>query len=106
MYDSVPQFLPSLLTPLLRSFPSMLWMFPREPAVAAESAGSPGDGSSTAAPVWDETFIETPSASIGVGNTGELLELLDSTLLRDLQPQVEGLVSTSMSDPGVKASVV
>ena len=29
MYDYIPQFLPSLIVPAIRSFPSIAWMFPR-----------------------------------------------------------------------------
>jgi lysophospholipase-3 len=91
MYDFVPQMLPSLLTPVLRTLPSMLWMFPREPANSDRT-------------VWSSlpSFIQTPNANISTDNTEKLLSMLDATMLSKLQPFVNTIVANSMDDPGVK----
>mmetsp|Transcript_99256 Transcript_99256/g.155194 ORF Transcript_99256/g.155194 Transcript_99256/m.155194 type:complete len:413 (+) Transcript_99256:33-1271(+) len=91
MYDFVPQVLPSLLTPVLRTLPSMLWMFPREPANSDRI-------------VWSSLppFIQTPNANISTDNTEKLLSMLDATMLSKLQPFVNTIVANSMDDPGVK----
>lgn len=86
-YDYVPQFLPSLVVPLLRSWPSMLWMWP---------------SSYSYADVWKDTvFIETPTRNYTVKELRSLLDEINATSLSDLMPSVDSETGSSGSAPGV-----
>jgi len=88
MYDWIPQFLPELLVPSIRTFPSIAWMFPR----AHEDAN-----------VWGEnfTFVSTPSHNYSLGGLRSLVDALNATVISHSWDAVEQRTARSASDPGV-----
>lgn len=80
VFPYVPQRLPALVSPAVRTFPSILWMFPSE------------DGGGGGAPVWgNHTFIRTPSANYSIGNLDVLLRDMNATVLEPVFSEVSDL---------------
>jgi len=90
-YDYVPQFLPSLVVPLIRTFPSIIWMWPR---ISAEGKN-----------VWsdDINFVVTPSKNYSLTSLKELTEdVTGATILYDMWDEIANRTKRSASDPFVK----
>ena len=89
-YDYVPQFLPSLVVPLIRTFPSIIWMWPR---ISAEGKN-----------VWsNEQFVVTPSKNYSLTSLKELTEdVTGATILYAMWDEIANRTKRSASDPFVK----
>jgi len=90
-YDYVPQFLPSLVVPLIRTFPSIIWMWPR---VSAEGED-----------VWSDDihFVETPSKNYSLTSLKELTQdVSGASILYDMWDEIANRTARSASDPHVK----
>ena len=89
-YDYVPQFLPSLVVPLIRTFPSIIWMWPR---ISAEGKN-----------VWsNEKFVVTPSKNYSLTSLKELTEdVTGATILYAMWDEIANRTKRSASDPFVK----
>lgn len=88
MYDFVPQFLPKLVVPAIRTFPSITWMFPR---VAADGTD-----------VWGkQNFIETPNYNYTQSNLRELIQNVKATVLDSQWEKMIKRTHLATADPGV-----
>jgi len=90
-YDYVPQFLPSLVVPLVRTFPSITWMWPR--------IGANGED------VWTNNinFVETPSKNYSLTSLKELTgDIPGASILFDTWDMMTNRTARSASDPHVK----
>jgi lysophospholipase-3 len=95
MYDWVPQFLPELVVPLIRTFPSILWMWPRildGVDVWAKDEHSSGE---------DRVFVSTPTQAYSLRNLTLLAKAVNATLLEEVWNYVNTRTQSAASDPGV-----
>ena len=90
-YDYVPQFLPALVTPLVRTFVSIVWMWPRRD----ENGVNPwGD---------DTIFVQTPSRNYTLSSLKNLSkDIPGASILSNKWDEVEDRTRYSTADPGVK----
>ena len=89
MYDWIPQFVPELLVPAVRTFPSMLWLIPR----AADGAD-----------VWggaNFTFVATPTRNYTLGALRPLIGALNASVLEGSWEAVARRTGPSARDPGI-----
>ena len=87
-YDNVPQFLPKLMVPAIRSFPSIAWMFP---LVAADGTD-----------VWgDEKFVVTPTRSFSLSNIADLIADTNSTVIAATWEAMKTFTAKATQDAGV-----
>lgn len=89
-YDNVPQFLPQLIVPLVRSFPSIAWMWPR---VSAKGVN-----------VWsDINFIETPDKNYSLTSLKQLAgDVKGASILFNMMDMIAKRTLHATSDPNVK----
>lgn len=89
-YDFVPSFLPAIVVPALRTFPSMLWM-------------SPLSSIQGAADVWnDHVLVQTPEANYTSANLDQLFAAMNSTIMQAALPGLERATNMTADAPGVK----
>lgn len=91
MYDWVPQFLPKLIVPAIRSFPSIAWMFPRV-------YGGPGGN------VWggdDPVFVSTPTHNYSMSTLGDLARAVNATVIYDQWDRIREATKRAADDPDV-----
>ena len=81
MYDYIPQFLPSLIVPAIRSFPSIAWMFPR--VYGGYNARGGAHGPAPNRGTEDPIFISTPTHNYTLSTLGDLAKAVNATVIID-----------------------
>ena len=88
-YDYVPQFLPKLIVPVIRTVPSIAWMFPR---VADDSKN-----------IWGSTdFVVTPTRGYNVTNLGDLITATNSSVIAAVWNDMQAFTNVATKDASVK----
>jgi len=82
-YDFVPQFLPRLAVPAIRTWPSMIWMIPH-----TDSWGN-------------RSFVTTPETTYGVADSRRFVKDIDSPVLAAAFDDVATVIKTTPNSPGV-----
>ena len=88
-YDWIPQFLPNMVVPLIRTFVSILWMWPK---VGKQD-------------VWgnETVFVQTPLKNYTLKNLDELThDIPNASILFDKWDEVQNATAHSADDPHVK----
>ena len=94
VFPYVPQQLPALVSPAIRTFPSILWMFPSD------------DGKGPT-PIWgDSTFITTPTTNYSMSNLRALLHDMNASILLQVYDQVMDIGRRSLDSPGPSVPVL
>ena len=89
MYDYVPQFLPQLVVPVIRTCPSIIWMFPSN-LNGLRVWGGP-----------DNVFVRTPSTNYTMDRFQDLLKAVNATVLDAQWERMNARIAKSADDPGV-----
>eukprot|EP00939_MAST-03C_sp_MAST-3C-sp1_P003896 g3896.t1 len=87
-YDDVPQVLPRLAVPAIRTWPSVIWMLPRSYGVA----NSPWKGL---------TLVKTPTATYGEDDAQQMIDDIGSEVLSNVFEDVHHATNASAKSPGV-----
>lgn len=88
VFPYVPQQLPALVAPAVRTFPSILWMFPSQ-------------GTSEQHKIWgNTTFLETNDKNYTYKDIPQLLKDLNSTLLSSMLLKMESVRESGFKQPG------
>jgi len=89
-YDFVPAFLPAIVVPALRTFPSMLWMSPLSSIQGAASVFK------------DQVLVQTPEANYTSADLGQLFAAMNSTVMQAALPGLQMATNMTADAPGVK----
>ena len=104
MYDYIPQFLPSLIVPAIRSFPSIAWMFPR--VYSGYNAWGGAHGPAPNRGTEDPIFISTPTHNYTLSTLGDLAKAVNATVIIDQWDRIMEATARSTDDPGVQVLCV
>ena len=87
-YDFVPSFLPAIVVPALRTFPSMVWMSPLLSVTQASS-------------VWrDKLLVQTPTANYTAADYRQLFSAMNASILVDSLDSIATTTAMTANPPG------
>lgn len=87
VYPHIPQQLPAIVAPAIRTFPCILWMFPSDDAQKS---------------VWNnDVFYETDAKNYTYSDMQEIIHDLNATVLMKEWDQVEKVRYSGLKAPGV-----
>jgi pimeloyl-ACP methyl ester carboxylesterase len=101
-YDYVPQFLPQLVVPLVRTFPSIAWMWPRVSAEGVDVWSGGGGGDDEDAESGEIDFVRTPTQNYSLSNLKALARAMPGAdNIVAVWDAMMARTNRSASDPGV-----